>query len=482
MLCSDPIPLVAPAPDRSGPLRIILPEPGRTRRGNRGRRPWRTTAGRPRPSDRSATRLPIPGDPAHGQSVPPAPVVDGAGLAAVLAVAAPSSPVPRSRRRVGPARPGRPPTADPEPTGPPLFEDVTAQTGIDFTYRNGEEAEQLRHPRVARRRASPCSTSTATACSTSSSPAAGTSTARSVLGNPCKLYRNLGDWKFEDVTAKVGLDRRRSSTRHGAAAFDYDRDGWPDLLVTGYSRLVLFHNEPDGTGGRRFVDVTAKAGLDDGMLVHRAPRGPTWTATGTPTCTSATTATGGSTPTTRPTAPTTARPATSASRSGSSRCRTRCTGTTATARSPTSRTRVLPTKAGPRPGRAVRRRRRRRQAGHVRGQRHGRQLPVHEPRQAGRTGAGGAGVLAGVARDDRGWANGSMGVDAGDFDRTGRPSLLVTNYENELPALYQNHSDRGKERFTFGTHADRARPSSAGSTSAGGPGSSTTTSTGGRTW
>src|SRR5207244_5646566 len=38
-----------------------------------------------------------------------------------------------------------------------------------------------------------------------------------------------------------------------------------DLLITGYSRLVLLHNEPDGKGGRRFVDVTKKAGLNDSL-------------------------------------------------------------------------------------------------------------------------------------------------------------------------------------------------------------------------
>src|SRR5262249_47935314 len=50
---------------------------------------------------------------------------------------------------------------------------------------------------------------------------------------------------------------------HGIAVADYDRDGWPDLLVTGYGWLRLFHNEPDGKGGRRFVDVTEKMGLRD---------------------------------------------------------------------------------------------------------------------------------------------------------------------------------------------------------------------------
>jgi len=37
---------------------------------------------------------------------------------------------------------------------------------------------------------------------------------------------------------------------HGVTAIDYDRDGWPDLLVTGWGRVALFHNEPDGRGGR----------------------------------------------------------------------------------------------------------------------------------------------------------------------------------------------------------------------------------------
>src|SRR5262249_42940586 len=48
---------------------------------------------------------------------------------------------------------------------------------------------------------------------------------------------------------------------HGAAVADYDRDGWPDLLVTGWGRVALFRN----VNGRRFEDVTASAGLDSGI-------------------------------------------------------------------------------------------------------------------------------------------------------------------------------------------------------------------------
>ncbi len=85
---------------------------------------------------------------------------------------------------------------------------------------------------------------------------------KKIVGRPCKLFKNLGGWKFRDVTHEAGLDGPWFYT-HGAAVADYDRDGWPDLLVTGYGGLALFHNEPDGHGGRHFVDVTKKVGLHD---------------------------------------------------------------------------------------------------------------------------------------------------------------------------------------------------------------------------
>jgi len=60
------------------------------------------------------------------------------------------------------------------------------------------------------------------------------------------------------------------------------------------------------------------------------------------------------------------------------------------------------------------------------------------------------GLPAGVARDDRGMANGSMGVAAADYDGSGRPSIWVTNYENEMHALYRN---QGSGFFLFNTPA-----------------------------
>src|SRR5207248_1602771 len=60
------------------------------------------------------------------------------------------------------------------------------------------------------------------------------------------------------------------------------------------------------------------------------------------------------------------------------------------------------------------------------------------------------GLERGVARDDKGMADGSMGVDLGDYDRSGRPALWVTNFENEMHALYRN---LGNGQFLFSTPA-----------------------------
>jgi enediyne biosynthesis protein E4 len=70
------------------------------------------------------------------------------------------------------------------------------------------------------------------------------------------LYRNLGNGKFQDVTAKAGVDKL-SFYGMGVAAADYDNDGFADLYVTGYPSSALFHNNGDGT----FTDVTYRAGV-----------------------------------------------------------------------------------------------------------------------------------------------------------------------------------------------------------------------------
>jgi hypothetical protein len=97
------------------------------------------------------------------------------------------------------------------------------------------------------------------------------------------LYRNDGDGQFTDVTRGAGLGKHMQYLGWGTMFFDFDNDGWPDLiLVNGHvypevdkfhlgsdyneSRL-LYHNNGDAT----FTDVTAEAGL--GITTPAASRG-----------------------------------------------------------------------------------------------------------------------------------------------------------------------------------------------------------------
>lgn len=72
------------------------------------------------------------------------------------------------------------------------------------------------------------------------------------------LYRNNGDGTFTDVTEKAGVGAA-GLYGQGVAVGDYDNDGYPDLYVTGYGRAILYHNNGNGT----FTDVTAQAGVGD---------------------------------------------------------------------------------------------------------------------------------------------------------------------------------------------------------------------------
>ncbi len=74
---------------------------------------------------------------------------------------------------------------------------------------------------------------------------------------PAALYRNLGDGKFAEVAAKAGLSD--PGWAMGVSVADYDNDGDDDLYVTCFGPDKLYRNRGDGT----FEDVTAKAGVSD---------------------------------------------------------------------------------------------------------------------------------------------------------------------------------------------------------------------------
>lgn len=145
------------------------------------------------------------------------------------------------------------------------FEEVTATSGVNFTYRNGEEAGEVAileslgggvglFDYDADGDLDLCL------------PGGGhysdkkTDGKRDVLGWPHAIFRNDGDWKFTDVTASAGPDVMPYYS-HGAAAADFDNDGFCDVLITGYGGVLLLHNHGDGT----FEEAAKPSGLTDAL-------------------------------------------------------------------------------------------------------------------------------------------------------------------------------------------------------------------------
>ncbi|HWP44465.1 MAG TPA: VCBS repeat-containing protein, partial [Blastocatellia bacterium] len=136
------------------------------------------------------------------------------------------------------------------------FEEVSKQSGIDFTHRAPKLDPKLDHimPQVA---------SMGAAVSVADFDRDGwqdlyvTNSGEESMN--C-LYRNMGDGTFRDVASEMGvadLNRAETGVSMGSVWGDYDNDGYEDLFVYKWGKPELFHND----GGRSFTRVTEIAGL-----------------------------------------------------------------------------------------------------------------------------------------------------------------------------------------------------------------------------
>jgi hypothetical protein len=136
----------------------------------------------------------------------------------------------------------------------PHFRDVTAQAGIHFTHNNGAFGKKWLPETMG------------PGCAFIDYDKDGYPDILLINGEDFpghshagattpKLYHNNGDGTFTDVTRKAGLAIPMFGL--GAAIGDYDNDGFDDIFITALGQSHLFHNNGNGT----FTEVTKSAGM-----------------------------------------------------------------------------------------------------------------------------------------------------------------------------------------------------------------------------
>jgi hypothetical protein len=245
------------------------------------------------------------------------------------------------------------------------------------------------------------------------------------------LFQNNRDGTFRDVLAGSGLDAA-AVYGLGATVADYDNDGRDDVYITAVDGGRLFHNEGNG----RFADVTARAGIRtrafavsaawldydrDGLVDLFIGNYVQWSPETEVVCGLQGVRGYCGPDAYKPLAPTLYR------NLGNGRFDD--VTTRARLDDPTDKAMgvaVLDYDSDGWPDVFV---------GNDR-------VPAKLYRNDGKGRFVDEGVRAGVALSENGAARANMGVDAADYDRSGRPHLLVGNFINEMLGLYRNENGR----------------------------------------
>lgn len=140
------------------------------------------------------------------------------------------------------------------------FADMTARSGIDFVYRDGREAGLWTMLEAAGGGVAAFDFDGDHRVDVFFPGGGGFPANGQVKGRPSALFRNTGDWRFTRVPDAAGAGQAPYYS-FAAVAGDYDNDGFPDVLVTGYGGLLLFQNNGDGT----FSETAQAAGLTDSL-------------------------------------------------------------------------------------------------------------------------------------------------------------------------------------------------------------------------
>jgi len=147
-------------------------------------------------------------------------------------------------------------SVDDQSSGRFQFEDVAEQAGVIFAYRNGSEAQED---------AILESLGGGVAVFDFDRdgwmdlffPGGGLMEQKQLSSLDHGLFRNLGNFQFANVT-QLAIVNKGQHYSHGPAVGDYDNDGFPDVVITGYGGVQFFRNQGDGT----FQELTP-AGLDE---------------------------------------------------------------------------------------------------------------------------------------------------------------------------------------------------------------------------
>ncbi len=150
----------------------------------------------------------------------------------------------------------------------PILTNISSDCGLHFTYRNGQDAGALSIVESLGGGVGIADFDRDGWQDVFCPGGGGFKLKEALSGLPHGYFRQIETLEFEDRSLAAGIhDSRRYS--HGCAIGDFDNDGFSDVLVTGYGGLELFTNQGDGT----FTETHNTVGLDDSQWSSSAAWG-----------------------------------------------------------------------------------------------------------------------------------------------------------------------------------------------------------------